>query len=444
MSFRKNEFGEDRKLPKLPKFSLSGKAKKILIALVVLAIVIPLTMGVNNGGERTVIQYPWGTMDVKFDAGPYFNLFGPTTVWADVVTYDFAPNVGSDDALVDTDGIGVRYRDGGTGTIFGNARFRLTNDKDMMIKTHKEFKSQESLAYKLIKPITEQTMNLTAGLLTSEGAYAENRGTFIEWSLDQMANGKYRTVLDRQQVDTETGEREWKEVPVIAKGEDTLPLRIGESDLAKYGISVSGYNVTEWGFEETTLKQISDKREAVMAIITAKANAERAIQDKITAKQEGLKNVEVKKYEKEVEKQAAVTEAEKNKKVAILAGEQRVDVAKQSTLEAEEKRLQAEKYKAEQILRGEGDAERKRLVMEADGALEQKLQAYVVVNQAYAAAMANHRLVPSIVMGGSGEGSGGSAQALIDMFAAKTAADLQIKITEPAPAPSIQSSPNAQ
>lgn len=417
----------------LPSFSLSGKAKKILITLVIILIVLPFTMGVNNGGERTVIQYPWGTMTVKFDPGPYLNLFGPTKTWSDVVTYDFAPGTGGDDALVDTNGIPVRYLDGGTGTIFGNARFRLSNDEDMMIKTHKEFKSQESMAYKLIKPITEQTMNLTAGLLTSEGAYAEQRGTFIEWSFDQLEEGKYRTILKGKQVEDETGEKVYKQIPVIAFKEDNVtPARIGDSDLTKYGITVSGFNVTEWGFEDSTLEQIGSKREATMAIITAKANAERAKQDTITAKEEGLKNVEVAKYAKEVEKQQAVTDAEKTKEVAVLAAKQKVEVATQQTFEAEQKRLIAEKYKAEQILRGEGDASRKRLVMEADGALAQRLDAYIEVNKFYAAALREHKLVPNIVMGrGSGDKQISSAQSVIDMFAVKIADDLNVKMSVP-------------
>lgn len=428
-----NKISDEEGNIKLPSFSMSGKAKKILVALVIILVVIPMTMGVNIGGERTVIQKPWGTMSVKFSPGPYFNFFGPTWEYSDVATFDFSPEIGKGDALIDTAGIPVRYLDGGTGSIFGSARFPLPNDEATMLKLHKEFKSQESLAYKLLKPVTEETMNLTAGLMTSGEAYAEKRGVFIEQSRDQLSSGKYRTILKGKEVEDEAGEKTWKQVPVIALDKDNItPLRIGDSDLGRFGISVSGFQIINWGFEESTLQQISDKRDATMAIITAKANAERAKQDKITAREEGLKNVEVAKYAKEVIKQEAVTDAEKDKEVAVIAAQQTVDVAAQGALEAEQKRLIAEKYKAEQILRGEGDSERRRLVMEADGALAQRLETYEKVNLAYAAAMANHRLVPSIVMGGSSGSEGsGSAQALIDMFAAKTAADLQVRITEP-------------
>ena len=50
-----------------------------------------------------------------------------------------------------------------------------------------------------------------------------------------------------------------------------------------------------------------------MAIITAKANAERARQDAITAEEQGKAAVMKAKYEKEVEKERAIVDAKKIK-----------------------------------------------------------------------------------------------------------------------------------
>ncbi len=55
------------------------------------------------------------------------------------------------------------------------------------------------------------------------------------------------------------------------------------------------------------------------------------------------------------------------------------------------------------LLLGQGDAERKRLIMRADGALQQKLTAYVQAQQLWANAYAQ-RKVPNLVMGGNGAG----------------------------------------
>ena len=49
-------------------------------------IVINLCFAINDAGERTVVQYPTGTLFVKFTPGIYFKGFGSTQVYWDVVT----------------------------------------------------------------------------------------------------------------------------------------------------------------------------------------------------------------------------------------------------------------------------------------------------------------------------------------------------------------------
>ncbi len=192
-----------------------------------------------------------------------------------------------------------------------------------------------------------------------------------------------------------------------------------------------GHQITDWNFEAKTLQQISTKRQATMAIITAKANAERAKQDAITSEEQGKANVMKARYEKEVEKQKAVVDAERVKEVAVIKAIQLVEVASQQKLEAEQKKLTANEYKQEQILRGEGDGEYKRLVLEADGALAQKLETYERVSEMYAKALAQHRLVPDWTMGNSSDSDGNAATNLINMLNAKTAKDLSLDLKIP-------------
>jgi len=116
----------------------------------------------------------------------------------------------------------------------------------------------------------------------------------------------------------------------------------------------------------------------------------------------------------------------------VIAAEQRVEVARQQQLEAEQKKLAAVEYKQEQILRGEGDGEYKRLVMEADGALQQKLETYQRVMGYFANAVEKQKWVPEIQMGGGGEGGGGdAAMALIEMLSVKAAKDLSLDLGIP-------------
>jgi len=408
---------------------VSGFVGKMVLTLAILGgvtLMAPQLAGINDAGNRTVIQYPTGTMVLQFEPGLYPLWFGRSTVYRDVITFDFDKPEAMGSTTIDQEGIPVRYQDGGTGKIYGKARFNLPQDEMTMLDLHKSFRSNTGVAMKLLKTVTEEVQNLTAGLMTSESAYAEKRGTFIEWSRDQLQNGKYKTRLERTvQTDESTGKSVEKNVPVVDYGENGLAIHLN-NDLKTYGILVSGYQITDWDFEDKTLDQISAKREATMAIITAIANAERAKQDAITAEEEGKANVMKAKYEKEVEKERAVVDAEKSKQVAVISAAQKVEVARQNKLEAEQKKFAAAEYKQEQVLRGEGDAAYKHLVMKADGALQQKLDAYITVNERFAEAIAKQKWVPEIVLGGGTGGSGNSASDILSLFMTKAARDLSL------------------
>lgn len=401
------------------------KSLTALLLLVVALAVLFMGFGINNAGHRTVVQYPTGTLYVKFSPGIYPRWFGTAEVYNDVITFDYDKTVTSVDSSIDQIGISVRYQDGGTGTVYGKARFSLPADEETMLHLHKAFRSNRGVSQKLIKSVTEEGMNLTAGLMSSEEAYAEKRSIFTQWASQQISKGKFQTKLQKvTTLDESTSKTVTKNVPVISYGDDGLPIHLN-SDLADYGITVNGFQITDWDFEPKTLQQIATKREATMAIITAIANAERAKQDAITSEEQGKANVMTAKYEKEVEKERAIVDALREKEVAVISAEKRVEMARQSKLEAEQKKLAAAEYKQEQVLRGEGDGAYKRIVMQADGALAQKLATYETVMSRFAAAIEKQKWVPEIQMGAT-SGGGDAAMTLIDMLGVKAAKDLAL------------------
>jgi len=405
------------------------KAGIPLFFLFVTLCTLPFAIGINDAGQRTVVQWPNGTLFVKFTPGLYFEWFGSSIEYNDVITYDFDQDSNPSGATLDYNGIPVRYRDGGMGTIFGKSRFNLPSDEPTMLMLHKETRSSQGVASKILKSVTDEAINQTAGLMTSEEGYDSKRSIFTQMARSQLSNGLYHTRVETKVVTDEvTGKTVRKEFPVQKFGEDGKELHY-QSDLKKYGITVSGFQLNNPGFEATTMKQISEKRAATMAIITAKATAEKAKQDAITAEEQGKADVMKAQYAAKILKETATVEAEKLKEVATIKASQKVEVAKQSKLEAAEMKLRAKEIKQEQIFLGEGEAERKRLVMAADGALAQKLDALVRINAKYADALGKHRLVPDIQFaGGEGTESNGATD-LINMLMVKTAKDLSLDAT---------------
>ena len=414
---------------------ISKKAIGWTAGIVGSIILIFSIIDINQAGNRTVVQHLSGKLETVFDPGPYLKLFGTKTVYKDVITMDFDRSENAEGTTLDQMGINVRYQDGGTGSIFGIARFALPNVHEQMVKIHKELRSNNGIAYKVIKPYTEEISNHTAGLMTSEESYDERRGEFTQLIKRQLGKGKLATV-QKEITTVENGmefclgskltkvqKKECKDVrktrkmiPVI-KQVDGIDVHL-VSDLDQYGIRLVGFTQSDWDYEQKTITQISDKREATMAINISKANAERAKQDAITAEQQGLANVKTAQYKEEVEKIKKVVIAERAAEVAVIKAKQTVDVAEQLKLEQEQLKLAAYEEKKKLIAKGQGEAEKKRLIFEADGALSLRLEAAVQMNKdAWNAASKVKTWTPQnqVTLGGS-DGKGGSSTALENMM----------------------------
>ena len=195
--------------------------KLIVIGLLSVGLLAILFMafGINNAGHRTVVQYPTGTLYVKFTPGIYPQWFGTAQIYNDVITFDYDKTRAEADSSIDQVGISVRYQDGGTGTVYGKARFSLPSDENTMLHLHKAFRSNRGVSQKLIKSVAEEGMNLTAGLMSSEEAYAEKRSIFTQWSSQQISKGKFQTKLEKiSTLDESTGKTVTKNIPVISFG----------------------------------------------------------------------------------------------------------------------------------------------------------------------------------------------------------------------------------
>jgi hypothetical protein len=101
---------------------------------------------------------------------------------------------------------------------------------------------------------------------------------------------------------------------------------------------------------------------------------------------------------------------------------------------AEFDRKTAEQRKQESILLGQGEAKRRRLIMEADSALEIKINAWKEINKFYAEQIGRQRWVPEIQWAGGGNGQqapGQAANDLVNLFTVQTARQLGLDMKIP-------------
>jgi regulator of protease activity HflC (stomatin/prohibitin superfamily) len=356
-----------------------------------------------------------GTMSAKMTPGLWFQNFGDIDTWPKAETYFFThDNDTKDDSDVDTS-IEVRFNDGSMCKISGTLRIIMpTTETDALkLVTERGHKTYPDVQEKLIKPTLRNVLRSTANLMSARESYSEKRLDFTNWARDQIKKGVYQTKEETKQVeDLVTGEKTWKLVKTIRTDGDGGPPLHESNPMDGTGIELKNFEIKSFVYEKKVQTQISAQQEARMAVETAKAEAEKAKQGELKAIAEGKMKVATAKYEKEQDKVRAVVEAQqqkevfelnasRDKNVAVIAGEQRKEVA---TLDRDAAKLIKEK----DILLGQGQAERKRLVLAADGALEQKLAAVVQMNRDAMEALSK-RAVPTNYFAGGGEGgSGGS------------------------------------
>ncbi|MDW3649920.1 MAG: SPFH domain-containing protein [Bacteroidia bacterium] len=358
-----------------------------------------------------VIQAPIsGELTVHFDQGLKYQGFGKVTTYDKEKEYSFSG--ARDQGSMKDQSIGIRFNDGGKARISGTFRYELPQSEREMRDIHFKYGSMEAVDQELVRTVIEKAVYMTGPLMSSKQSSAEKRNDLLSFIEDQAKVGVYKTrVIERKEIDPLSGKEKTVAITELVVGEDGLVLRQDESPLSKFGIDLYNLSLNNISYDETIENQIAEQQNAIMRVQTSIAEAREAEQQAIKAEAQGKAEAATARANMEVEKVREVTEAEKKRDVARLALET------------------AEFYKKEQILIGEGDAARKRLAAQANGSLEQKLEAYIEVqkNWANAFSTSNQPFVPSVIMGGNGSaGSNSTADTWMQMLMIKSAKDLSL------------------
>ncbi len=432
-----------------------GGFSKLLIFLVVVALLALSSASwlfeYNTVGHYVVIQHPvTGGLTLHTTPGLKWQGFGSVAMYNIEDILYFSKHPDESGRWAGDQSIPVRFNDGATASITVNIRFRIPSSQEKFMEMHSRFRDYEALKKDGMEQLVTETVILTASLMSAEESYTTKRAMFSELAWDQLDNGIYLTEeVITETIDEITGEKTYRKVVRVKINSDGRPLR-KQNFVDDFEIKVSQFVCKDIDYEEKVDEQIQKKREALMQTVAAKAQADKAIQDRLTAEEEGKKNVAVAKYEGEVIKQRAVVQAEQEKSVAETEANKKLAVeklAKEQALVAANRQLEvakleaqaAEQKKTALIALGSGEAEAARLRLEADGALKLKLDVWQAVMNRFAEAMerAQQPLVPQFVMGGSTVGgqptSMGTTQDFIALLGMKAAHDLALDLTAAKP-----------
>ena len=186
---------------------------------------------------------------------------------------------------------------------------------------------------------------------------------------------------------------------------------------------VRSYTLPDALLEPIQLKVIAEKQRE--QIIEEQKREEEKAQ---LARQEALVEQQSQKINAETAKIVAETKAEEQKQVAIIKGEQMLEVAKLDRQAAEEEKLR-------QIALGEGEAKRRQLLIQADNLEEMRLEIYKEVMTRFASEVGKQKWVPDMVIGGSsgmgGTSAGNAIADVLNMLNTMVANQLYLQHTGP-------------
>lgn len=368
-----------------------------------------------------------GTMSVHFDEGWFGQWFGHLFEYPNSDTFYFSAE--EDEGGDKDDAITVTFKNGSFGHVSGSVRMTYPRSEAAVIELHRRYRSHRGVREDLVRTEMRKLINMTASLMSPEAAMTQ-KGLFQQMFVDQVHNGQYQTEASVERFeDPITKEISYKDVVKIKYDKETgKPMRL-EDPFQKWGLQMSQEVVQKIEPDVKTQEMIAQRRDAEMKVMVAKADVEKARQEEQKVIAEGKKDVAKKEYAALQEKMQAVVNAQRAKEVAEIDAKQKLEVAKLAKDAAEVDKQKAEFEKQAAILRGQGEAEARKVIMEADGALDRKLQTYEKVMATFANAYAQ-RQVPAIVSGYSGEGGDTDSGTLgfIDLLKIKFAKDLALDI----------------
>ena len=276
--------------------------------------------------------------------------------------------------------------------------------------------------HELVRQVVNKSVYMTGPLMSSRESYAEKRADMINYMTDQIVNGVYRTERKQtESTDPLTGQKKMVDYvePKFTDGTPNGIAREEESPILKFGLTA--YNITINGidYDPEVENQIKTQQVAIQAVQQAIVNSRKAEQDAITTGKQGEAEAAKAKWAQEVIKATEVTKAMQEKEVATLQATKDKEVA---ALALETAKLAAQQT----VTEAKAASDAKKLAIQADNALQMRIDAYVEVAKAQANAIGAQRQTPDVVMGGGNASNSSMTQALMDIMATKAARELGV------------------
>jgi regulator of protease activity HflC (stomatin/prohibitin superfamily) len=437
---------------------LPEPANKIKNGIAYLAIIGGLAIGsmgavgYNDAGYQQHIRTIFGTETAALNTGWYFKGWGVSTSWPKYITVAHTNASDSNGTAIGRP-YRVRLADNWTGDVSQSTRFQIPADSDQFLKMSRAFRSPVRLVTTTLQPAVTASLDSVANMFTMEEYYAGGaRDQFKTEFEDAVQKG--RAKVHQVQVTTNQSITQGGQAPSDAEvAADTASVGDNEvrrvtmkkvlddngndirivHDYAQWGIVVVQAILENLDPDDRFEDQIQARKDAASRRIVAREQRLEQEEQRLLAIQQGETDIAKRQAAARTEQIQRTTDAETEKKLALIAAErikEEAEVARQTAAI----KLERAKIDAESVtVAADAEAYAKKAILEADGALAQKLDAWVR-SQEYWANAASKIRVPATVFNSGGEnGVAGNALGMTEQFMSimtmRAAKELQVDTT---------------
>jgi hypothetical protein len=393
-----------------------------VIALIFFLIVNPFSW--NDAGNRTVVERTTGEQVVQFAPGIFYaGFFAKEKEWPNQISVTYqaeAADLAIEDNGIEVGQIMIRFSDATTANVKGITQFILPSDEKEMILIHNTHRTPQSLVVKRLAPYTKECLQSSAQLMSSEKHYGGGRAQMAQDFMDQLKEGVYLLKTEENVVydSLESEKKRVYQTEIQIDKKTALPKR-KLSSIKEYGITVADAAITDVDYEDKVDQKLVKIIDAVTKSSISKQELMTAQQQTLTAKAKGEQALVEIEYQQKQEQTKQVVEAETKVKVAEQDKLQQKIAYEGAILEAKKIKELAD-----------AQAYARSRIMQADGALEMKLNAQIEVQKAWADAFSKYTgaIVPQFQTGGAAGGNANGALTFMDIITAKTAKDFALEL----------------
>ena len=417
-----------------------------IIALVVVAYVFANSIFYAEPGYIYHVRTLTGSEQVVTEVGYKFYPFGRYNSWKRAMTVQALSGSNASGIRAEKDSentsaslppMSIMFLDQVDAHAEATVRFSIPSDEESFLNLAHEYRSPENLLRTALMPAFKETLQANASLMAAEEYYAGGRTEFNSEFENQMSNGIYLVKREEVRVKTSkpgnasanaslgTEQEEYgednKTIFVVKKVMDEAgqPKRKSQRFL-EFGITVVSALVTDMRPNAKFIERMQLKQKASADRAIAREQRVQEEEQRLLAIARGEREVAERQAKAKVEQIQKTTEAETDKQLAITGAEKikaEAEIAKETAeINFEKAKIEAQTKKT----LADAQAYEKKVILEADNALAQKLDAEIQIQTLWAQAF-SQRKVPTTVFGGNGQsgapvGSDGEVKAFMQML----------------------------